>query len=240
MKVQAPGRHPMQRVYLRKGNINGKKNTKGLTNVPYDTTEDGPVMHPVEQLPSAQELLPGPGVVQYLEVGIAIGDNPSRFKPAPNADRKNRDDRRQRGDMLRHTSAIRVFIPIMPDVIKQAKYYVGVKPVDGYLQPRIINSECVFFYPEFWQGIEKATKKERRAFMFTRMKQLAVTTQPQDEHNTASITAMDETASPEVVDGPPKTTPGVDSFFDFGTELGLEDAESVAHELNVRGQEQGV
>jgi hypothetical protein len=51
---------------------------------------------------------------------------------------------------------------------------------------------------------------------------------------------MDETASPEVVDGPPKTTPGVDSFFDFGTELGLEDAESVAHELNVREQKQGV
>jgi hypothetical protein len=130
-----------------------------------------------------------------------------------------------------HTSAMRVFIPVMPAaaVARQTKYYVGVKPVDGYLQPRIINSECVFFYPEFWQGVEGATKKGRRAFMYTRMKQLAVSTQTtQDELGTAT----DETASPEVVDG----GPGLKSFFDFDTELILEDAENVARELKVRGR----
>jgi hypothetical protein len=236
-KVQAPGRLPMQLVYLRKGNTNGRKKTgKGLTNIPYDPKEDGPVTNPVGSLSTAQELLPsGPNAVQYLEAGIVIGDDPSRFKPAPNADRKNKEARRQRGEMPRHTSAMRVFIPVIPAaaVARQAKYYVGVKPVDGCLQPRIINSECVFFYPEFWQGVEGATKKGRRAFMYTRMKQLAVSTQTtQDELGTATKATADETASPEVVDGP-----GLKSFFDFDTELILEDAENVARELKVRGRE---
>ena len=81
MKVQAPGRLPMQRVYLLKGSANGRKSEQGLTNIPYDKKEDGPVMNPVGSLPSTQELVPGSHVVQYLEVGIVIGDDPSRFKP---------------------------------------------------------------------------------------------------------------------------------------------------------------
>jgi len=155
MKVQAPGRLPMQRVYLLKGSADAKKNEKGLTNRPYDMEEDGTFLYSVGRLPSAQELLPGSDVVQYLEVGIVIGDDSPRFKPAPLTNKKNKDDRKQRGDMPRHPSAIRAFIHIAPTVAFQAKFVVGVRPIDGYLQPRIIDSECIFFYPEFWKGLEK-------------------------------------------------------------------------------------
>jgi hypothetical protein len=68
--------------------------------------------------------------------------------------------------------------------------------------------------------------------MYTRMKQLAVSTQTtQDELGTATKAKADQTASPEVVDGA-----GLKSFFDFDTELISEDAENVARELKVRGR----
>jgi hypothetical protein len=44
--------------------------------------------------------------------------------------------------------------------------------------------------------------------------------------------AVNDTASPEVVDG----RPGLKNFFNFDTELILEDAENVARELKVRGR----
>ena len=227
MKVQAPGRLPMQRVYLLKGSANGRKSEQGLTNIPYDKKEDGPVMNPVGSLPSTQELVPGSHVVQYLEVGIVIGDDPSRFKPVrPLTNKKNKEGRKQRGDMPRHTSAIRAFIHISPTERSQAKCVVGVKPKDGYLNPRVIDSDCIFFYPEYWVGIEKGPKVTRRALMHARVKQLATNAEAQAERADATTTA-DKIAIPELLQG-------VKSFFDFDTELGLEDAESVARELKVR------
>jgi hypothetical protein len=166
MKVQAPGRLPMQRVYLLRGSADSK-NEKGLANRAYGVKEDGPVMNPVGQIPSAQELLPGPNVVQYLEVGIVIGDDPLRFKPGALINKQNRHDREHRGDMPRHSSAIRAFIHTTTTVASQAKYVVGVKPENGYLQPRIIDSERIFFYPEFWKGIEKGPKKGKKKLMDT-------------------------------------------------------------------------
>jgi len=130
MKVQAPGRLPMQRVYLLKGSAKGRKDQQGLTNRPYDIKEDGPTMNPVGQLPSAQELVPGSTVVQYLEVGMVIGDDPHKFKPSPLANEKNKEDREQRGVISRHTSAIRAFIHISSTERLQARYVVGVKSMD--------------------------------------------------------------------------------------------------------------
>jgi hypothetical protein len=228
MKVQPPGRLPMQRVFLLRGSTDGKSNEKdpGLTNKAYNVKADDPVMNPVGQRPSAQEFLPGSDVVPYLEVGIVIGDDPSRFKPTPLENKKNKEDRKQRGDIPRHTSAIRAFIHVAPTVAPQAKYVVGVKPIDGYLQPRMIESECIFFYPEFWKGIEKAPKKARKALMNTRVKQPATDTKTQDEPATATTTA-EEVASLDLGQG-------VKSFVEFDKELRLEDAVSVAQDLRVR------
>jgi hypothetical protein len=228
MKVQAPGRLPMQRVYLLKGSTDGRKSGKGLTNRQYDVKEDGPATNPVGQLPSAQELLPGSNVLQYLEVGIVIGDDPPRFKPGRRlSDKKNKEARQQRGEMPRHASAIRAFIHISPNVVSQARYVVGANPVDGYLNPRNIGTECIFFYPEFWVGIESGPKMVRRASMQARVKRLATSAEAQAERTDATITADGTTASPDPVQG-------VKNFFDFDTELGLEDAKSIARELKVR------
>lgn len=224
--MQAPGRLPMQPVFLWKGNTDGRKNEKGLTTRPHDIKKDDTTMNPVEQLPSAQELPPGPDVVQYLEVGIVIGDDPSRFKPAPLTDKKNKDDRKKRGDIPRHTSAIRAFIRISPTIASQAKYVVGVQPMDGYLQPHVIDSECIFFYSEIWKGIEKAPKKVRKALMSLRVKRILMDAHMQAEDANATI-MVNGTTSPDPIHG-------VKGFFDFDEELSLEDAASVAHELKVR------
>jgi hypothetical protein len=190
-------------------------------------------MNPVGQLPSAQELLPGPNVVQYLEVGNVIGDDPLRFKPGALINKQNRNDREHRGEMPRHSSAIRAFIHTTTTVASQAKYVVGVKPENGYLQPRMIDSERIFFYPEFWKGIEKGPKKGKKKLMNTRVKQLATDIPTQAERTTATTTA-EELASVDLNDDPHTATPGVKSFLDFEEELGLEDAANAAHELKVR------
>jgi len=203
MRVQAPGRLLMQTVYLWKGNRNGKKTNKGtgLTNRPYNAEEDGPATNPVERLPTAQELQSGDDVMLYREVGIVIGDDPHKYKGAPLAVKKNRIDRKRRGDMPRDESSIRAFIPFTQDIVLQSRYCVGVKPTDGYLHPRVIDSDCIFFYPEFWEGCNETNKKDRRVFMNTRMKQLTTIAQ------TAIVqTSSEPTRAPGAVDGLTEST----------------------------------
>jgi len=193
MKVQAPGRLPMQRVYLWEGNPDPNKKDKGFrfTNKPYNPKEDGPeVSSQGGRLPTPKELQPGPNAVQYLEVGLVIGDNPAMYKPtAGNSKKDIKTDRHRRGKMPRAESAIRAFIPITENIPTQSKYYVGIKPTQGRLNPRCIDGEVIFFYPEFWQGVPTdVSKVERRVFINYQTKHLAAVNKPQAERATASST----------------------------------------------------
>lgn len=193
MKVQAPGRLPMQRVYLWEGNPDPKKKDKGFrfTNKPYNSKEDGPkVASQGGRLPTPKELQPGPNAVQYLEVGLVIGDNPAMYKPtAGNSKKDTKTDRQRRGKMPRAESAIRAFIPITENIPTQSKYYVGIKLTQGRLNPRCIDGEVIFFYPEFWQGAPTdVSKVERRIFINYQTKHLAAANETQAERATVSST----------------------------------------------------
>lgn len=210
MKVQAPGRRPMQRVYLWGGNKDtaSKKKDKGsgFTNKAYKPEEDGPkVATQGGRLPTPEELQPGQSAVQYLEVGLVIGDNPGMYKPTANDKKKDiKAERQRRGEMPRAESAIRAFIPVTENIPTQSKYYVGTKLAAGRLNPRSIDGEVIFFYPEFWQGAPTgASKTERRTFINNQTKHLAAANKTQAERATASITVDDmekwTTSNPLVV-----------------------------------------
>jgi len=212
MKVQAPGRLPMQRVYLWQGNLDPKEKDKGFrfTNKPYNPKEDGPkVVSQGGRLPTPEELQPGPNAVQYLEVGLVIGDNPAMYKPTARGSKKDiKTDRQRRGKMPRAESAIRAFIPITEKVPTQSKYYVGVRLTGGRLNPRCIDGEVIFFYPEFWQGAPTdISKVERRIFINSQTKHLATANKTQAERATASSTVDDmenRTRSNPLVATPPE------------------------------------
>lgn len=198
MKVQATGRRPMQRVYLWSGNkdATSKKKDKGsgLTNKPYKPEEDGPkIATQGGHLPGPEELESNPSAVQYLEVGLVIGDEPGIYKPTAHSKKKDiKTERQRRGEMPRHESALRAFIPITENIPTQSKYYVGTKLAGGRLNPRGIDGEFIFFYPEFWRGVtQDANKKERREFINNQTKHLAAANKTQAERATASITVED-------------------------------------------------
>jgi len=198
MKVQAVGRLPMQKVFLWEGNLDGPKKKKdkgaGLTNKGYNPDEDGPaVATQGGRLPTSEELQSGPTTVQYLEVGLVVGDKPDKYKPTAGSSKKDmKADRQRRGQMPRDKNAIRAFIPITENIPTQSKYYVGIKLAGGRLNPRSIDGEVIFFYPEFWQGVpEDAPKVTRRTFVNNQTKYLAATNKTQAERATASITVGD-------------------------------------------------
>ena len=216
MKVQAPGRLPNQKVFLWEGNLSleGSKKKKdkgaGLTNKAYNPVEDGPaVASQGGRLPTPEELQSGPTTVQYLEVGLVIGDKPDKYKPTAGGSKKDmKADRQRRGEMPRDKNAIRAFIPITENIPTQSKYYVGTKLAAGRLNPRSIDGEVIFFYPEFWQGVpDDASKVVRRTFINNQTKHLAAANKTQAERATASITVGDMekwTASNPLVVTPPE------------------------------------
>jgi hypothetical protein len=83
LMVQAPGRHHYRRVFLWNGSKeDGKTNdrSQGMTNKSYNPDEESPKRHPVARLPTGQELEPGEQAIEYIEVGIVVGENPSKYK----------------------------------------------------------------------------------------------------------------------------------------------------------------
>lgn len=212
MKVQAPGRLPMQRIYLWEGNPDPMKKDRGFrfTTKPYNPKEDGPkVTSQGGRLPTSEELQPGPNAVQYLEVGLVIGDNPAMYKPTARSSKKGiKTDRQRRGQMPRAESAIRAFIPVTENIPTQSKYYVGTRLTGGRLNPRCIDGEVIFFYPEFWQGAPTSISKvERRIFINYQTKHLATANKTQAERATASSTVDDmenRTRSNPLVATPPE------------------------------------
>ncbi|KAL8714821.1 MAG: hypothetical protein Q9220_001334 [cf. Caloplaca sp. 1 TL-2023] len=89
----------MQHIYLWEGSKDGaaKKRDRGagFTNKPYKADEDGPAV--VEQggrLPTGDELQPGSNAVQYLEVGLVVGDKPDMYKPTKATSKKTAQNER--------------------------------------------------------------------------------------------------------------------------------------------------
>lgn len=146
MKVEADGRQPMQTMWLWAGSIKGKTNINSAsvtTNLQYKVAEDKPEVSGLPPaLPANEELVSHAAAVEYLEVGLVIGDEPNRYKKTgPSRSKEVEDERKKRGELPRDESAMRAFIPITPYVAEQAKFYIGVKLQNGRLRPRVIGCD---------------------------------------------------------------------------------------------------
>ncbi|KAF2486529.1 hypothetical protein BDY17DRAFT_321315 [Neohortaea acidophila] len=179
MRVEADGRKPLQFVYLRtepdKGKVRKGKSQTATTNITYDPVEDRPAGMTITKLPDPRELVEGDETYRYLEVGIIIGNQPDKYTPTGQPrDKKRESDRAARGPLRRDPTAMRVFIPETESVAPQARFYVGVRPVNGHLLPRVIPNTNIFFYQEFRHGFTaKMTLREQKRVVLTRIREQA-------------------------------------------------------------------
>jgi hypothetical protein len=213
MMVQAPGRRHFQRTFLWNGSReNGKTNDRssGLTNLSYKPDEHSPKLHPVGRLPTRTELESGEEAIEYIEVGIVCGENPAQYKQTGPSGPAKVKARLARGDMQRDPYALRAFTPITEKVKNSNKYYVGVMPTTGRLIPRTTTDEVIFFYPEFYNGVdETANKVERKLYVNKQVRRYAANSVETAERSTTAIVTVGDmekwnTANPLVV-SPPET-----------------------------------
>lgn len=185
---EATGRQRFQRVWLW-----GSTNTGRSSTVPYDPTTD--VSEGAQVLPGALEQVSADNAKEYLEVGIIFGKEPRLHLTSKSGKNKQRDaEREARGILRRDDSAMRVFTPITEYIPVQTKLYVGCLPVMGRLDPRTIQIDSVFIYPEFWEGVDLSESlKERRAAVMRKFKTSAAVNKTEAPRAAAPI-AADQTS----------------------------------------------
>lgn len=248
MRVQANGRRTFQQVHLwmpdNKNTAGKSKYERGSTTQQYQPNVDGPSQTPCPILPRGNELVDHEDAKLYLEVGIIIGADPTRYESKGLKSKQRNLDRQRRGILPRDDGAMRVFIPVTEYIAPQAKFYVGCRLSGGRLLPRVIETDSIFFYSEFWRGISDSLNlKPRRAEMATACKRAAAINKSGPANKTvpgASANASDvgeATLEPvRQVQEPIPTavrSEGSDAFFDFDRPLSAENARKLALDLMV-------
>ncbi|KAH6679913.1 hypothetical protein F5X68DRAFT_192991 [Plectosphaerella plurivora] len=186
MKVEADGRRPFQKVQM----WCGPKRTTTVEK--YEPTKDGPAVHnPGTILPGPMELVASDATIEFLEVGIVIGEEPLRYAATlPGRPRRKKNEDIE--TMARDPTALRAFIPIRQYIPDQAKYYVGCRLTGGRLHPRMIVTSAIFFYAEFWEGVDdKAAKVAKRSAVNTACKHHAAVFKTAAPDNNAQVISLD-------------------------------------------------
>ncbi|KAM0330908.1 hypothetical protein ACHAQA_003864 [Verticillium albo-atrum] len=165
MMVEADGRRPFQKVWLWGGASPGGKKPN-TTSIAYNPETDGPqVFGKGPILPGLEELglQNTSDVTQYLEVGLVRGGQPNQDH-VKNASGKRAQEIAQQQNTIhrRDEGALRAFIAVSELIAPQAKFFVGCRFEEGRLYPRAIEARAIFFYAEFWTGIEEGTSAENR------------------------------------------------------------------------------
>ena len=192
MRTEAAGRVPFQQVYLWTTSEDNQSGTgkKKATTEKYDIAKDGATHGVPSKLPNEKELTPHIQAKAYLEVGLIIGGQPDKYKATSLSRNKNREERKKRGILPCDEGAMRVFIPISDYIPSQAKFYVGCRETDGRLIPCVIEVEHIFFYPEFWTGIDESKpSKERLTALTTTCKYHSASNKTKAERFQAPITS---------------------------------------------------
>ncbi|KAM0438082.1 hypothetical protein ACHAQK_007172 [Fusarium lateritium] len=128
MHVGAPGRRHFQIVWLWP-----MSNSKGQGNGPaYKPDVHGPKNGPTPCLPTKEELQPHLKAEPYLEIGLIIGEDPTKYKPTGHAlDKGRAKAQKERGVLQRENSAMRVFHKFTDYKQPQMKVVVGCLPEHG-------------------------------------------------------------------------------------------------------------
>ncbi|KAK0635115.1 hypothetical protein B0T17DRAFT_650180 [Bombardia bombarda] len=166
MRTEATGRRPFQKVWLWTSSESAGKAT--VSSSAYNVKTDGPEAGGLpSKLPRAEELIPDENPAKsrlYLEVGLIIGNEPLKYKPvgARRSSKKSKLERGKRGVLPRDPTAMRVFAPVTENIASQKKYYVGCMECMGKLYPRLVEKDVIFFYPEFWVGVDQSMRRIAR------------------------------------------------------------------------------
>ncbi|KAK1063652.1 hypothetical protein LTR74_009264 [Friedmanniomyces endolithicus] len=151
MDVNAPGRRKYQRTFLW---------TTSDNRISYSVEKHGPPHghDSAARLPSEEEQTgDGDDIKEYLEVGVVLGLEPTKYHPSGQISGRNKAREAARmaaGTLQRGDSEMRVFTPVSDHINTGVgvKYYVGCVREEGRLHPHTVDQASVFFYAEFWEG----------------------------------------------------------------------------------------
>ncbi|CAK7226404.1 hypothetical protein SCUCBS95973_006188 [Sporothrix curviconia] len=232
MKSEASGRKKFQKSNL--------ETAGGGSNLSYNPDKDSNAT-PSPKLPSENELIATKTTTQYLEVGLVFGKDPGKYLTKGIPRNKNHEqEMEKRGLLPRDEFAMRVFTPMTDTIKMQAKFYVVCKSLDGRPKVRVVKAETVFFYPEFWAGIDHLpTALPKHPSTTTAPNDLAPKVRlldtmykaTGDDKYLAVAMAAIKKANGSGLYGPQTSTEGVDAFLVFGEELTQELASKASEGL---------
>lgn len=122
------------------------------------------------KLATGNELLPEKGTIEFIEVGLISGLEPSCAKSTR---RERAANRGQFPPIPRSDSAMRVFSPVTDYIRDRNKLYVGCHPKEGRFSTRVVDASLVFFYAEFWTGMRSTKIKTRQPFVLCNIRKFA-------------------------------------------------------------------
>ncbi|KAK1067853.1 hypothetical protein LTR74_006130 [Friedmanniomyces endolithicus] len=201
MDVNAVGRRTYQRTFLW---------TTSDNRISYSVEKHGPTKghDSAARLPWQEEQTSdGDDIKEYLEVGLVLGLDPTKYHPSGQISGRNKAREAARmaaGTLQRGDTEMRVFTPVTDHINPGVglKYYVGCVREKGRLHPQTVDQPSVFFYAEFWKGSTLSQSLNvRKPILSNNIRKHAARNQEQAERTTTAMhpsttIARFQTASP--------------------------------------------
>ncbi|KAH7179532.1 uncharacterized protein B0J16DRAFT_402884 [Fusarium flagelliforme] len=197
--VDAPGRKWFRHVWLWDSDYTDDTTTT------FEPKTHGPGVSKQSPLPGHSELQPHSMAMEMLEIGLVLADNPKKFhetvKGQTSRSKSRETARKERGTMARDNTWFRAYIKVTDSIQSQAKVFIGCRILDGHLRAITIEIKCIFFYKEFYPGVDVKNAKDRDAYTRQAIKYYAAkvkepepTTQASGDTNAASQALASEAA----------------------------------------------
>lgn len=187
----ATGRKKFQIIHVRKG-----PKGKGWTTIKYEAANDQPGT-PIPLLPTKAEEEGRPNTVPALVVGLALADDPLKYSPEATGTSRNAQVEKDRSNLPIldcDASFLRVVVPLTDYIATQNKYYVACHPTYDVCDVRLANQHFVFYFDEFWTGIEASSNVKSRRVELSKACRTAAATNKQAEER-AHISVQADSAS---------------------------------------------
>lgn len=162
MRIDTPRRMTYQRFFVRPSR---KDNAK--TTITYDALSDITPKWRTSIPPAGKETQARNNTVPVVVVGLVIADEPLKYSTTGTGQKAKSkgQDRRARGILPRPSKVLRAVTPVTEYIESKSKFYVAVNPTDGLCDLRVIPSEAIFFFPEYFTSVSKslALRVKRKA-----------------------------------------------------------------------------
>jgi hypothetical protein len=215
--VGVPGRRRFQKIWVRAPN--NKRSRRQ-----YNPEDDAPWDQAMSMLPTAEETEKQQETLEFLVVGLVLADTPTAYSNKGSGVGGKNTAREQalqaRGTLAAQKNILRAIVPVTENMTAGSiKYYVACRPEKGLYGMRLITSDTIFFFDEFWNGIPTdANIKTRRTSL----------------GKACRFHAAENKESPvKPLLTPKPSNNGAKSFFDFKNALQKDDVEKFIREVTV-------